>query len=104
MRSLLRTQDLAYIEQLAARHPDLYTHVVRFELQAGTRQTLIDIGARNSAKILEEAGLGHLPLMRRGMLDAVHIKGEGTAINFGLRSGSVDVFNRAISVFDLFPR
>jgi hypothetical protein len=34
------------------------------------------------------------------MTDVVHIKAEGTAINYGLRPGSVDIFNSRILNFE----
>jgi hypothetical protein len=93
------TQHLDYVEQLAARHPDLYEKIVRFEMQPGTRDALIAGGARSPGNALVNAGLGHLPLIGKGMNDVVHVKGELDAINFGLRSGSADIFNTRILGF-----
>ncbi|MGH3908499.1 MAG: DUF6531 domain-containing protein [Pseudonocardiaceae bacterium] len=93
------TQDLSYVEQLAARHPDKYETIVRFEMQPGTRQAMIDAGARSPGGLLQRAGLGHLPQVQKGMTDVVHIKAEGASINYGLRSGSVDIFNSRIMNF-----
>ncbi len=98
------TQELRYVQQLAARHPDLYERIVRFEMAPGTRQTLMDAGARSPGRALEEAGLGHLPLIQKGMSNVVHVKGELGAINYGLRSGSVDIFNsRILRFFTINP-
>lgn len=97
------TQDLGYVQQLAARHPDLYENIVRFDMAPGTRQALIDAGARSPGRLLEEAGLGHLPLIQKGMQNAVHIKGELGAINYGLRSGSAEIFNCRITGFCRIP-
>ncbi|MGH9180768.1 MAG: RHS repeat-associated core domain-containing protein, partial [Acidimicrobiales bacterium] len=69
------TQNLGYVEQLAARHPELYGTIVQFSMQPGARQALIDAGVRSSGRLLEEAGLGHLPLIEKGMRDVIHIKG-----------------------------
>lgn len=64
-------------------------------------RSLINKGVRLVPFIDE--GLDHLPLMQKGMRNAVHVKGEGTAINFGLRGGSVDVFNSRILDFIISP-
>ncbi|MGH3921276.1 MAG: RHS repeat-associated core domain-containing protein, partial [Pseudonocardiaceae bacterium] len=93
------TQDLGYVQQLAARHPDLYETIVRFDMAPGTRQALVDAGARSPGRLLEESGLGHLPRIEKGMTDAVHIKGELGSINYGLRQGSANIFNRRILGF-----
>lgn len=93
------TQDLGYVQQLAARHPDLYETIVRFDMAPGTREALLSAGARSPGRLLEQAGLGHLPLIQKGMPDVVHIKGELGAINYGLRPGSADIFNCRITGF-----
>jgi ElaB/YqjD/DUF883 family membrane-anchored ribosome-binding protein len=93
------TQELGYVQQLAARHPNLYETIVKFEVRSGTRQTLIDAGARSPGRAVDDAGLGHLPLIQKGMKDVVHVKGELGAINFGLRPGSADIFNSRIISF-----
>jgi RHS repeat-associated protein len=97
------TQRLTYVQQLAARHPELYEKIVQFEMQPGTRDALIAAGARSPGKALEEAGLGRLPLIERGMKDVVHVKGELGAVNYGLRSGSVDIFNDRIISHGVLP-
>jgi RHS repeat-associated protein len=97
------TQDLAYVQQLAARHPQLYSNLATFEMQEGTREALLSIGARNNAQVLIDAGLGDLPVIQRGMTNVVHVKGELEFINFGLRSGSVDAFNSRIINFTITP-
>ena len=90
------TQDLAYSRQLAARHPDKYETFVQFDMQPGTRDALVAAGARNDAKIVGDAGYGHLPLIARGQPNVVHVKGEGDSITFGLRPGSAHIFNDRI--------
>jgi hypothetical protein len=95
------TQDLGYVQQLAKRHPDLYERIVRYDMAPGTRQALIDNGARDRvlSHTLDEAGLGGLPIIGKGDRSVVHVKGEGGAINFGLRPGSADTFNCRILGF-----
>lgn len=89
-----------YVKQLQARRPDLYETIVRFEVQPGTREALLQHGARGPGQLLEQQGLGGLPLIRRGQLDVVHVKAEGEAINYGLRSGSARHFNERILGFE----
>jgi len=93
------TQDIGYVQQLATRHPTLYETTVQFDMAPGTRDALVSAGARSPGRAVEEAGLGHLPIIRSGMPDVVHIKGELGAINYGLRSGSADIFNCRITGF-----
>jgi hypothetical protein len=93
------TQDLAYIEQLAARHPGKYETIVQFQMKPGTRQALLDSGYISRSKLLTDKGLGDLPPIMKGMKDVVHIKGEIRWINYGLRPGSAHIFNGRILDF-----
>jgi hypothetical protein len=93
------TQDISYVQQLAARYPDLYESIVHFQMAPGTREALIGAGARSSGRLLDEQGLGSLPTIAKGMGDAVHIKAELGSITYGLRPGSVHVFNSRILSF-----
>ncbi len=93
------TQNLPYVEQLAARHPNLYQTIVRFEMQPGTQQALVSAGARSPGRLLVDEGLGHLPMISRGMPNVVHVKAELDAINYGLRPGSAEIFNSRILGF-----
>jgi hypothetical protein len=79
--------------------PNLYETVVKFEMKSGTRQALLDAGARSGGRLFGEVGLDYLPRIERGMTDAVHIKAERGAINYGLRPGSADIFNSRILRF-----
>jgi hypothetical protein len=90
------TQDIAYSRQLAARHPEWYETLLEFETRPGTRDALVDAGARNQAAIVEREGLGHLAPIAKGQQDVVHVKGEGESINFGLRPKSAHIFNDRI--------
>ena len=94
------TQNLPYVQQLAARHPGLFETTVRFDMAPGTRDALFEAGARSEGELLEKAGLTHLPLIRSGQTDAVHIKAEKEAITFGLRTNSAHVFNDRIRQFE----
>jgi hypothetical protein len=93
------TQDLAYVKQLAARHPERYEVTVRFEMEPGTKAALLEGGARSNGKLFTRAGLDHLPIIRKGMTHVVHIKAETKSINYGLRPGSVALFNGRIRQF-----
>ena len=80
------TQDRAYIEQLAARHPGTYDNIVRFEMRPGTTDAMIDAGATSRSGIVDSnPRFADLPRMTRGMRDHIHIKGEDESINYGLR-------------------
>lgn len=96
------TQDRAYVQQLADRWPEKYPNIVQFEMQAGTKDALISAGARSDGNLLIEHGLGDLPKIDtfpKRFPDIVHVKAEGNAINYGLRKGTVDIFNSRISSF-----
>ena len=91
------TQDRAYIEQLAARRPGEFDNVVRFEVRPGTTKAMQDAGATSRSNLVDSTErLRDLPRIERGQTDVIHIKGEGTAINYGLREDSADVFNDRI--------
>lgn len=97
------TQNISYVQQLAARHPDLYESIVHFQMAPGTREALIEAGARSSGRLLEQQGLGSLPMIAKGMGDAVHIKAELGSVTYGLRPGSVHIFNSRIQTFGVVP-
>ncbi|CAA9517595.1 MAG: hypothetical protein AVDCRST_MAG67-3157 [uncultured Solirubrobacteraceae bacterium] len=91
------TQDRAYIEQLAARHPGDYDNIVRFETRPGTRGALIESGGTSRSGLVDnDPQLADLPRIERGNTEQVHIKGEGQSINFGLRRDSADIFNTRV--------
>ena len=91
------TQDRAYIEQLAARHPGTYDNIVRFEVRPrhdrrdGRRRRHQPVGPVDS-----NPRYADLPRIGRGDTTHVHIKGEGTSVNYGLRRDSADIFNSGI--------
>ncbi|MGW0881758.1 polymorphic toxin-type HINT domain-containing protein [Streptomyces sp. NPDC002671] len=87
------TQSREYLEGLRARtarrggrNADKYTILVRFEMSPGTREALISAG-----KTPGEIGQD---------INAVHLKSERGADTFGLRPGSVGVFNSNITGFE----
>jgi hypothetical protein len=91
------TQDRAYIEQLAARHPGTYDNIVRFEMRPGTTDAMVDAGATSRSGLIDSnPRYADLPRIGRGDTTHIHIKGEGSSVNYGLRSGSADVFNTNI--------
>lgn len=92
------TQDRWYIEGLAARHPDWYEEIVEFRMQPGTREALAASGVRDGSR--RAAGeYPDLPLVQKNQTDKVFVKGEGDALNFGLRPDSVHIFNDRILDF-----
>lgn len=93
------TKDLSYIDQLAARHPNWYETVIQSDMAPGTVDSLISAGRRSSGKLLDERGFIDMPPIDKGMLDAVHVKAEGSSVNYGLRSGSQRIFNERIIRF-----
>ena len=90
------TQSLGFIQQLAARHPELYQTIIRFDMAPGTRDALLEAGARSKGNLLDEMGFGDMPAIGKGMIDVVHIKAERGAVTYGLRQGSADIFNSRI--------
>jgi RHS repeat-associated protein len=99
------TQDRAYIEQLAARHPGKYEHLVKFNMQPGTRQALLDAGSRDdpASASIKDLGLDQLPVLERGQPHRVHVKAELGYLNFGLRKGSAHIFNDRIKDYSTIP-
>ena len=90
------TQDIAYSRQLAARHPEWYETLLEFETRPGTRDALLAAGGRSRGRLLDSAGLEHLPPIQKAHPDVVHIKAERGFITFGLRPGSAHIFNDRI--------
>jgi RHS repeat-associated protein len=92
------TQDRSYIEGLASRsEPGRYDNIVRIETRPGTRDALIDSGATSrSAAVDGNPDFDGLPRVPKGSPDVVHIKGEGSSINYGLRRNTADIFNDRI--------
>ncbi|WEH33856.1 hypothetical protein PZB75_11025 [Streptomyces sp. AM 4-1-1] len=86
------TQSREYLEGLSSRtarrggrNADKYTALVRFEMSPGARDALVSAG-----KTPGEIGQD---------INAVHLKSERGADAFGLRPGSVGVFNSRIARF-----
>jgi hypothetical protein len=86
------TKSRSYLEGLrnntvrrGGRNAEKYSVLVRYEMEPGTRDALIAAGKEPG-----EIGQG---------LNAVHLKMERGAETFGLRPGSVDVFNSRIVKF-----
>jgi RHS repeat-associated protein len=98
------TQEVDYVTGIAAkfarrggRNAQKYTHLVRYAMEPGTRDALIAAGrgsGDNIEAIREAYGL-HLDEIGQSV-DFVHVKLEREGLNFGLRPGSVDVFNSRI--------
>ncbi|MER6786184.1 RHS repeat-associated core domain-containing protein [Streptomyces sp. NPDC000658] len=86
------TQDREYLEGLryqthrkGGRNAEKYTVLVRFEMSPGTRDALITAG-KNQDEIGQD-------------INAVHLKSERGFDTYGLRPGSVGVFNSRIIGF-----
>ncbi|MCE7078731.1 HINT domain-containing protein [Streptomyces sp. ST2-7A] len=86
------TQDSGYLEGLrrqthrkGGRNAEKYTVLVRFEMSPGTRDALIAAG-KNPNEIGQD-------------INAVHLKSERGFDTYGLRPGSVGVFNSRIAGF-----
>lgn len=82
------------------RNAQQYTHLIQYDMEPGTTDALIQAGrgsGDNRATIKEEFGLdlGEIGSSK----DFVHVKIERGGLNFGLRTGSVDVFNSRIMGF-----
>ncbi|WP_051940002.1 DUF6531 domain-containing protein [Phaeacidiphilus oryzae] len=99
------TQDRAYIEQLRARHPEDYEHLVQFTMKPGTRQALLDAGSRDdpASASIKDLGLDHLPVLQKRQPHRVHIKAELGFLNFGLRRKSAHIFNDRIESYTTVP-
>jgi hypothetical protein len=81
-----------YVQQLAARQPNLYPHLLQIELAPDALSQLEQIGVRAPSSQLA-AAYPNMPPVAKGMVDAVHFKAELGTLNLGLRSGSVKTFN-----------
>ncbi|MEW1566590.1 RHS repeat-associated core domain-containing protein [Streptomyces sp. NPDC093509] len=98
------TQESDYVTGIAerfarrgGRNAQKYTHLVRYEMEPGTRDALIAAGrgsGDNIAAIHEAFGI-HLDEIGESV-DFVHVKLERGGLNFGLRANSADVFNANI--------
>ncbi|MFG3017005.1 RHS repeat-associated core domain-containing protein [Streptomyces sp. NPDC048254] len=98
------TQEEDYVRGIAerfgrrgGRNAQKYTHLVRYEMEPGTREALIAAGrgsGDNIAAIKEAFGL-HLDEIGEST-QFVHVKMERGGLNFGLREGSAGVFNSNI--------
>ncbi|MEU1099486.1 DUF6531 domain-containing protein [Streptomyces tibetensis] len=98
------TQESDYVTGIAerfarrgGRNAQKYTHLVRYEMEPGTRDALIAAGrgsGDNIAAIREGFGI-HLDEIGEST-QFVHVKLERGGLNFGLREGSAHVFNSNI--------
>jgi hypothetical protein len=86
------TQSRGYLEGLRSRvggrggrNAEKYSVLVRYEMNPGTRDALVAAG-KEPGEIGQD-------------LNAVHLKMERGFETFGLRPGSVDVFNSRIAQF-----
>ncbi len=94
------SQSPEYVIQLAVRWPNRYQKLVVYVMDQGTRSALVSRGAvSNGAQEIDPslAGLPNISSFPRQYSDVVHLKGEtGNVLNYGLRRGTVDLFNSRI--------
>jgi hypothetical protein len=93
------SQSPEYVLQLAARHPDKYQKLVVYVMESGTKNALISSGARsNGVENFDPSltALPHISSFPKNHPDIVHIKGELGTITYGLRKGTVNIFNSRI--------
>lgn len=101
------TQNKDYLDTLLhntrkknGRKGEQYQVLVRYEMEPGARDALIVNGKGskgNREQVLQDYGID-LEEIGSGN-DSVHVKLERGDLNYGLRTGSVDVFNSRIKGF-----
>ncbi|GAB2906917.1 hypothetical protein GCM10022245_48190 [Streptomyces mayteni] len=102
------TRNLEYVEQLrnrflrqSGRKGEAYSHLVQYEMQPGTFDALVQAGRGSGDNVRQiRTQFPDLPLEFADEIGSstnfVHVKLELGGLNFGLREGSVDVFNSNI--------
>jgi RHS repeat-associated protein len=96
------TQSPEYVIQLALRHPNDYQKLVVYVMEPGTRDALVSQGAKNnSAANIDPTltGLPHISTFPKRYPNIVNISGELGSITYGLRQGTVHLFNSRIKGF-----
>jgi hypothetical protein len=91
--------DLSRLRCFPTKRPQDYQHLVVYNMQHGTRSALLGNGAVSNAtgaEFPEVAGLRHISSFPKNEPNIVHVKGEVGGLNFGLRRGTVGVFNSRI--------
>lgn len=84
-----------YVDQLGARHPKDYENLMVIEVSAEAMKELEKIGLRASGPLLEKL-YPNMKVMEKDRPDAVHFKAELGALNLGLRTASIEVFNKYV--------
>lgn len=84
-----------YVDQLGARHPKDYAHLLVIEVKAGVMEALEKLGLRAPGSFLEKL-YPDMKLMEKNRPDAVHFKAELDVLNLGLRTGSIERFNEYV--------
>lgn len=100
------TQNYNYVLSLAAKRPQDYQHLVIYNMQHGTRNVLLSHGAISNVSaddFPEVSGLPHISTFPRNEPNVIHVKGEAGGLNFGLRRGTVDLFNSRIISARKYP-
>ncbi|GAA0477111.1 RHS repeat-associated core domain-containing protein [Streptomyces olivaceiscleroticus] len=98
------TQERGYVQRIAeqfarrgGRQAEKYTHLVTYRMEGGTREALIAAGRGSGDNIAAVADNFGIHLEEIGSdVNYIHVKMEREGLNFGLRPGSVDVFNSRI--------
>ena len=81
-----------YVDNLGARHPKDYEHLMEIELKPNALEVLSKIGLRAEGPLLAKL-FPKMGVMVSGRPSAVHFKSELGVVNIGLREGSLPVFN-----------
>ena len=81
-----------YVDNLGARHPKDYEHLMEIELKPNALEVLSKIGLRAEGPLLAKL-FPRMGVMSSGKPNAVHFKSELGVLNIGLRDGSLPVFN-----------
>ncbi|MDQ3802896.1 MAG: putative Ig domain-containing protein [Acidobacteriota bacterium] len=94
------TQDYNYVvTRCLFRNPKDYPIIVRFRMQLGTTLALLSRGGLHNSAYDNLPHLRMLPRLRDGDPNQVNIKYEYDAITYGLRSGTIHIFNAGVKGF-----
>lgn len=84
-----------YVDQLGARHPKDYAHLLVIECEKGVMAALEALGLRAPGSFMKKL-YPDMGEMTKDRPDAVHFKAELDVLNLGLRTGSIDRFNEYV--------
>lgn len=94
---LFITQELAWVRRYArTSKAGRYDYLLKITTQAGTVNWLFSIGKRHQGSLSARDEYPFLSPLRRGERNAIHIKVQKGVVTYGLRSGTIEDFNRRI--------